>query len=468
MNLPKHVFLVGIKGVAMANIAVILKKMGVAVSGSDLRETFITDDLLKKNGIAWTVGFSPDDLPSHCKLVLYSAAHGGTTNPQVATAAKRGITIMHQAEFLGKLTSDFETTIAVSGCHGKTTTSALLADSLIKLGARPSYLVGAPFFGERGGSDFQDKRFFVIEADEYGLNPPSDRTPKFLFLNPTSILCTNIDFDHPDVYRSLEDVKEAYIRFFGAKKLFLCLDDPELRSLLSRLKNTIVTYGFDKNASVRVTSWKTVPTGSVFEVESQGKRVGTFTTQLFGKKNVLNAAGVIAVLLDLGFTPPDIEKSLSGFAGAMRRFSLVYRKNGTYLFDDYAHHPNEIKATIEASRNRFPKNRIIVVFQPHTYSRTAALLRPFAQALGQADVAIVLPIFPSAREDAASFSVDSAAIEKIAHEEGYTKIVSLSSRDALAPTLTSLLKRNDVVLTLGAGDVYTAKNDIMSIIDTVV
>ena len=191
----KNIFFLGIKGVAMANLAVILKKMGKNVTGCDIEEEFITDKLLKDNKIDWTVGFDQDNIPKETDLIVYSAAHGGTNNPLIVEAIKNKVNVISQAQLLGELMDEFENKIAVCGCHGKTTTSSLLVYALNKLKQRPSYLVGVPFLLDIQGEIFR-KKYFVVEADEYGVNPPTDKTPKFNLLNPNYIIATNIDFDH--------------------------------------------------------------------------------------------------------------------------------------------------------------------------------------------------------------------------------------------------------------------------------
>jgi len=461
-----HIFLVGIKGAGMANIAVIIKKMGGTVSGSDREDVFITDKLLAEHSIHWSAGFHLKDLPHNTKLVVYSAAHGGKTNPQVTEAEKRGVKTMHQADFLNVIMSQCKTKVAVAGCHGKTTTSALLAEALIRLGAEPGYFIGAPYFGQYKGGDFQQKNYFVIEADEYGINPPTDKTPKFLSLNPNIILCTNIDFDHPDVYDSLEDTKKAYMRFFDSRQLILCADDTVLRSLVPQLnKNSITTYGFDAYADLLITENKTNEIGSQFRLQYKGSNIGDFAINLFGKKNILNAAGVILTLIHLGFKPEDVRKSIADFVGAARRFSLVYKAGSMFLIDDYAHHPNEIKATIEAARDRFPTRRIVTVFQPHTYSRTSAFLHEFVEELSAADMSFVLPIFPSARENPKNFPVLSEMIVKTAIEKGKKNIVAVATVNELTEKLHGYLNKTDVLLTMGAGNVYELKKDIINVID---
>lgn len=397
----KSVFLVGIKGVAMANLAVILKKMGKDVSGSDIGEEFITDELLARNNIQVSVGFVPSNVPRTTAAVVYSAAHGGDDNPQVDEAKKRGIKVYHQAEFLDRLMKNFKTKVAVCGSHGKTTTASLLAYALLKLGAKPSYLVGSPSFNEYQGGDYLGNEYFVFEADEYGVNPPKDKTIKFNFFNPDIIICTNIDFDHPDVFEDLEHVRAEFEKFFKkANKVFLCPADGDLK----------------------------------------------------------HTACVVEALVELGFKKEDIRKAVQGFTGAKRRFEQKAYINDIYLFDDYAHHPAEIEATIEAAKRRFKNRRIIVIFQPHTYSRTQALLKQFKQSLQKADVIFLAPIFASARENSTDFSISSSDIIK---EAAY------DSKKEILAKLKDNLKPGDVIFTMGAGDIYKLERDIIEIIKTI-
>lgn len=464
LNQANNIFFVGIKGVAMANLAIILKKLGKDVTGSDVKEEFITDQLLKKSKVFWQTGFEPKKITKNTDLVIYSAAHQGDMNPQVIKAKKLGVKVISQARLLGELTKLFKTTIAVCGCHGKTTTSSLLSYALIKLGTYPSYLVGSSNFNEFPGGDFNSQKYFVIEADEYGVNPPYDLTPKFHHLNPDLILCTNIDFDHPDVYKNLDEVKKAYLKFFANKKLVLCADDPPTLQSINRLKsNQYLTFGFSDKADISISTPKFFHDGSSFTLFYKQKKLGVFKLSLFGEKNILNAAGVVLTLLQLGFDPKKIKTAIKGFTGAKRRFELIYSKNGIYLFDDYAHHPKEIETTIFAARSRFPGKRIVLIFQPHTYSRTQTLLKDFTKSLSLADYSYVLPIFPSARENKNNFKVKSQDISKINPQ----KIKAVNSKKELLNLLTTNYQPLTTFITMGAGDVYKLKDDIIEIISKI-
>ncbi|MEK7633371.1 MAG: UDP-N-acetylmuramate--L-alanine ligase [Patescibacteria group bacterium] len=460
----KNIFFLGIKGVAMANLGVILKKMGKKVTGCDIEEEFITDKLLQNNKIHWTTGFDPHQLPKQTDLIVYSAAHGGTNNPLIIEAKKKKINIISQAQLMGKLIKQFETKIAVCGCHGKTTTSSLLVYALNKLKQEPSYLVGVPFFTGYQGGDFQGKKYFVIEADEYGVNPPVDKTPKFHLLNPDYIIATNIDFDHPDVYTDIEETKKAFVKFFADKKLIANIDDQNLLQCINTLK--AITYGESEKADYQIINYKISEEETTFEI----KNVGEFKISLFGKHNISNATAVIVQLLELGFKAEEIKKSLIGFAGAERRFEKIYFKNDIYLFDDYAHHPAEIAATINAAKTRFKNRRIVVIFQPHTYSRTSMLLKEFSESLSLSDISLILPIFASARENAKDFNVSSkdivAKIKDSLKEDSLNKdCLYFESNEQLINQLDRILKEGDVVFTMGAGDVYKLKSELIKIIN---
>lgn len=461
----KHFFIVGVKGSAMSNLAVILKEQGNIVAGCDVEEEFITDPVLKQYGIPVISGFDPLQLPSGTDTVVYSAAHQGEANPVVVAAKQKGIRCVSQAVLLGELLDTFSRRLAVAGCHGKTTTSSLLAYSLMKLKADPSYLVGVPFFNRLPGGQYKGNTYFVIEADEYGVNPPSDKTPKLLHLHPSHIICTNIDYDHPDVYKDLEETKKTFLRFFEGRNLYLCRDDENLSSVIPKIKNaTIKTYGFLKGADMQISQVTYGSTESSFKLDFMGKDLGTFTVRLFGEKNILNATGVILLLCDLGFSADSIRSAIADFSSVKRRNELVYTDGDTYLFDDYGHHPSEITATIDAARKRYPGKRIVVLFQPHTYSRTLSLKDEFVQSLSKADISLIAPIFASAREKMDTTSITSSDLELLAKKADIGTVHAYDSKKALLAGLTTFLHKGDVVFTVGAGDIYKLKDDIIGII----
>lgn len=470
------IFFVGIKGVAMANLACIFQQMGKKVSGSDIAESFITDEGLTAEGITIINSFEGAKLPKDIDTVVYSAAHGATSNPQVKEAQKRGITVIHQAELLGKLLQKFKQSIAVAGCHGKTTTSSLLSFALIQLQANPSYMVGVSTFNDKPGGAFAGKDYFVVEADEYGMDPPKNVTPKFHFLHPTHTIITNIDFDHPDVYKNIDDTVDAFVTFVkdiihlddNEKRIVACNDDPNIHDLIAAVNVPILTYGRNEESDVQIKTMQAQGASTLFSlcvrsIEGYSGETFQFEVSLSGDKNVLNATGVIAMLLVLGFKPQDIANAIRGFTGAKRRFELKKQVGETYLFDDYGHHPEEITATIQAAKMRFPEKRIIVIFQPHTFSRTKELQNEFVEALSHADEAFLVPVFASAREQMPEHPVDSTTLVKLAKEKSILFIHSYGSTQELLTALKEKIKPGDVIFTMGAGDVYKLDEEIGNI-----
>ncbi len=421
----KSVFIVGIKGVAMAGLARMLSQMGKKVSGSDTNEVQITDDLLNALSIKYYA--LADSLPVGVDLVVYSAAHGGSESAQVKEAQNKGITVVSQAGLIAEIIKLFPLSIAICGCHGKTTTSALTAFILHELGVKVSWLVGAPYFKQMtndkiqisnkiqnsndksihipnneavvfsGGNYEKESKIFVFEADEYGVCPPFDKTPKILLYYPTHIVCTNIDFDHPDIYRDLDHVKSTFTEFFTHAK-------------------------------------------HVYESKS---------TSIESNMN-----GVVQCLKDMGYDEGKIRESMKKFGGVARRLEYHGEEQGIVYYDDYAHHPAEIKVTIDEIRKKHPAKRLIVLFQSHTYSRTQALKDAFVEILSKSDIALIDEIFSSAREKEGVLPITANDLESLAKSKGYTNIKGFISREELVAYVRNLTKAGDVVVTIGAGDIY--------------
>lgn len=464
----KSIFFLGIKGVAMANLAVLSKKIGKKVFGVDIKEEFITDELLKENKITYKTGFSLKNLPEKIDLFIYSAAHQGLKNPLAIEAKRKKANLLSQTEYLSKLIDEFKikVKVAVAGCHGKTTTASFLSYALNKLKEKPSYLVGVPYFFEKKnffklrkvpGVNYQQKKYFIFEADEYGVNPPLNKTPKFFYFNPDWIITTNIDFDHPDVYQDIEKTKRAFLRFFDNKKLILFGDDENILDVIKKIdRKNYFLYGFGKNNDYQIINLKDDGKKIIFEIFDQieNKNLGKFVISLLGRHNVLNTTAVIVFLLQQGFALEKIKKVLINFFGAQRRLNLLYDKK-IFLYDDYGHHPEEIKATINALKLRHPEKRLITIFQPHTYSRTLSLKEDFQKVLKMPDITLLLPIFPSARENEKDFSIKS---QDLISSNGYF----FKSQENLVNFLKKELKKDDIVLTIGAGDVYKIQKKIIN------
>lgn len=463
----KNIFILGIKGVAMANLALILTIMRKKVTGWDVTEDFITKPILDSLPIRiFNHNHLDKEIIKKTDMIIYSAAHQGERNPLLKEFNPE-IPRLHQIEIIDNIMKQFPLPIAVAGSHGKTTTSSLLAYSLINLHKKPSYLVGSSNFNNFFGADYHPPSqtpYFIAEADEYGLNPPYNKTPKFHHLHPKLIIATNIDFDHPDVYQNLEKVKIAFSRFFNKTTIIACGDNKNLMDVLKKIKRKqYLLYGFNQRNDYQIKNWVVNEKNSQFSLYYKGKKIDRFKTKIFGPMNISNATAVIIALRSLGFSLKDIKIAIENFTGAKRRFEEIYHYKGTYLFDDYAHHPTEIAKTISAARLRFVKRRIIVIFQPHTYSRTKILLKEFAHSLSQADLSFVLPIFPSAREKISQDKISSSEIVRFNPK----KLIFISTNQNLIDKLKKILKDGDIIFTLGAGDVYRLKNIVIPIINSI-
>ena len=460
----KKIHFVGIKGVGMTPLAIIAKEAGYRVTGSDIPDEFITDAALKKAGITPLSGFSKDHI-NGADLVIATGAHKGLDNPEVREAQIDSIPVLMQGQAVGRFMEGSifgkknTEGISVAGTHGKTTTTAFIATLLLENGKDPSFVIGTGDVESLGGpGHFGSGSYFVAEADEYATEPKYDKTPKFLWQNPKILVITNIEFDHPDVYRSIDEIREAYGKFVGQLKndgvLIVYGDDREARKMLSIHSGQKITYGFnDQNdyilKDVRVSAGQTF-----FWVEGHKADLGQFTIRLIGEHNALNALSAIAVGLELGISVEGIKKGLLAFGGTKRR--MEYKgalATGALLFDDYAHHPTEIEKTLSSIRKNYPDFKIVCIFQPHTYSRTKMLFNDFARAFSSADELIMLPIYASLREE-----VDETVSSKqLVNAIGYNhKGVSdaKNQQDVVQYIFENKFGPKVIVITMGAGDVY--------------
>jgi len=454
MNI-KSIHFTGIKGVGLTALALIAQDLNIKVTGSDLSETFVTDNILKSRNINWQTGFSTDHVPPKTDLLIYTAAHNGPDNPEVKFAQKQNINTLSYAQALPLFAQD-KLTIATCGVGGKTTTAAMIATILDVANLNPSFAIGVgniPSLGSPGKFN-QKGKHFITEADEYFAAPGFDDTPKFNYLNPQIIAVTNIEYDHPDVYSSFSDTKKAYQHFFQKLPptglLVANADNPHTLKLSKTSGKKVVTYGTHPHSDFKITkvhtaAEKTLLTLSYQNVDSH------YVLKVPGKFNALNAAAAIAVATFLGIDQATCAKALKTFTGTMRRFQNLGTKNNITVIDDYAHHPQEIKATLKAAKTWFEGRRLITVFQPHTYSRTKALFQEFSQSFADADQVIFLPIYSSAREKANP----SVSSQKLAQATAKYHNNALYKPDSdLLPYLKKIQKHGDVILTLGAGDIF--------------
>jgi UDP-N-acetylmuramate--alanine ligase len=447
----KRIHFVGIKGVAMAALAVWAKEAGYRVTGSDTGDEFPTDEVLRLAKIS-VLGFDSKNITSiRPDLVIYTGAHGGRENPEVVEAVKQGIDVLPHGQALG-LVMTGQKQLSVAGSHGKTTTTAMIATILTDAGLDPSYAIGC---GEIRGLGFPGhygkKGIFVAEADEYVTDPNHDTTARFLWQHPDILVVTNIDFDHPDAYVSLSSVQDAFMKLQKQSKLTIVnADDPASKILL---KNNYMSYGFSSKAEFRVTNVRFGEERTFFTLWERGIEIGEFTLKVPGRHNALNAASAALACRQLGVSWEDIKKGLLVFGGTKRRFEFIGTVGDTRVYDDYAHHPTEIKAQLAAVHQWYPHRRIIAVFQPHTYSRTKALMSEFSQAFTDASKVILTDIYSSARErDTLGITGKTLVEETTKHHRNVFYAPDFS---AVKKLLRKHLQPQDILIFMGAGSIYT-------------
>ena len=426
----------------MTPLAIIAKEAGVVVSGSDIADEFITDTALKKAGIAPLIGFAKNNVKD-VDLVITTGAHGGFNNIEVREAKRKKIKVIAQGEAVGVFMKGdiFHrkfTGISVTGTHGKTTTSAMVATLLKANNLDPSYLIGTANALSLGAPGHYGKgKYFVAEADEYMTEPNFDKTIKHLWQHPKIAVITNIEFDHPDAYKSLNDTREQFLKFADQLPengvLITCGDDPEVKKLLVEFKGRRMTYGIKKDND--------------FVVSEVLKDI---ELSVFGDHNLLNATATYIVGLEIGLTKEQIKKGLSGFRGSKRRSEFVGTlSSGAELYDDYAHHPTEIRKTLKAFREKFPNSKIVCIFQPHTYSRTKSLFEQFSKSFVDADTVILTNIYASLREKPDK----SVSMQELANKVG-KKALSFSGLKDVISYINNHQKKDVIFITMGAGDIY--------------
>ena len=440
MNLEniKNIHFVGIGGIGMSGIAEILADRGVAVTGCDLKPSAATD-LLAGRGIPVAIGHDPSHLQGVDMVVVTSAVKG--RNVEVEAAQQRGIPVIKRKEMLGELVNR-KRAIGVSGTHGKTTTSAMIAVVLEEAGLDPTIIVGGMLRNIASNAKSGKGDFVVVEADEY------DRS--FHELRPEIAVITNVEADHLEYYGSFEAIVEAF-RIFAAGvrhggMVIGCGDDPVVARLLKDpLPNArVIRYGLSETAELRATNITYDERGSTFQVPG----VGWFRLFVPGEHNVRNALAAIAVARELGIDTEVTAAALARYLGVDRRFQILGEYAGAIVVDDYAHHPTEIRATLTAARRGYPNRRIVALFQPHLYSRTRDFAREFGQSLLVADVALVAPIY-AAREQ----PIEGITSKLIADAVDGVEFLERTN-EAIVDELRQRLKPNDLLITMGAGDVH--------------
>ncbi len=444
----RHVHLVAIGGIGMSGIAEILLNLGFQVSGSDLHSSPATDRL---NRLGATVHIGHDeDLINGADVVVYSSAVTDA-NPEIRAARAHRIPVIRRAEMLAELMR-LKYGVAVAGSHGKTTTTSLVAEVLAAGGLDPTVLVGGRVLASGVNAILGKGEYLVAEADE------SDGT--FLRLSPTVAVVTNMDHEHVDFYPDMDDLREAFssfldrVPFYGA--CVLCIDDPEVRALCSRVDRKVITYGLSQHADVRA-----VPDDGGATVLAAGRELGRLELPIRGRHNLVNALAAVAVGIELGVPFGQTAAALGGFGGVGRRYEERGEHSGVLVVDDYGHHPTEIAATLQVTRST--GRPVAVLFQPHRYSRTQRFHREFADALAMADKVALLPIYPASESPIAG--VDSGLIAEAMQAKGLSDVTVLENAEAVPRWLDSMVQRGDLLLTTGAGDIGRMVDGICAHLD---
>ncbi|BFM10843.1 UDP-N-acetylmuramate--L-alanine ligase [Simiduia litorea] len=450
MRRIRRIHFIGVGGAGMSGIAEVLLNMGYEISGSDIRASTTTKHLERK-GIKVFIGHSAENIEGVDVVVNSTAVKAD--NPELQAAKQNRIPVVRRAEMLGELMR-YRHGIAIAGTHGKTTTTSLMASVLAADGLDPTFVIGGLLNSAGSNAKLGESRYFVAEADE------SDAT--FLHLQPMVSVVTNIDADHMDTYGGdFSVLKKTFVEFLHNLPFYgvavVCADDPVVCELLPQISRAVITYGMGEQCDVRAINIRQEKMTTSFDVVRAGHANNLpVTVNMPGEHNVLNALAVIAVATDEGVSDGAIQEGLAGFQGVGRRFQVVGNvpvgeTGSAMLVDDYGHHPREVAATIKAVRSGWPDRRLVMIYQPHRYSRTRDLYEDFVDVLSGVDSLILLDVY-SAGEDPIA-GADGRSLSRSIRTRGVVDPVFVEQIDGVAEALKHIIKPNDIVITQGAGNV---------------
>lgn len=441
MTQIKKIHFVGIGGIGMSGLAEIMHRQGYTVTGSDRSLSAITEHL-SALGIACYQGHDAKHV--NCDLLVYTSA-AASDNPEITEAKRRNIPTIKRAALLGEFVRT-KKGIAVSGTHGKTTTTAMIGMMLENAGLQPTLFVGGILKGLKTNAKWGTGDHIVVEADEY------DRS--FLELHPFISVINNIESDHLDCYHDLEDIKKTFTKFANQTSVFgsvwVNIDDLNSKELMPSISKRVMSFGLSEEAYMRAANIKQTHDNMLFDVFGDRKELGKVNLHLSGEHNVRNALACIGVGMELNIPFQKIAESLSNFEGTARRFEILGTLNGITWIDDYAHHPTEIKATLKGARRGWPDQRIIAVFQPHLYSRTRDYLNDFALSFADADVVILTDIY-AAREEPIQDIDGRRLFEETKKHHGH--VIYVADKNDLTKEINRTVRNGDMVITMGAGDI---------------
>ncbi|RJP72061.1 MAG: UDP-N-acetylmuramate--L-alanine ligase [Ignavibacteriales bacterium] len=439
----KKIHFVGIGGIGMSGIAEVLHKKGYVVSGSDKELSTVTERL-EKQGIRIYKGHREENINDADLVVFTSAAT--QENPEIIEAKRKGITAVKRAEMLAECMRG-KYGICIAGTHGKTTTTSMVGLILTEAGVDPTILVGGNLKA-LGGTNARlgNGEFIVVEADEF------DRT--FLKLTPTLAAITNLEAEHLDTYKDLDDIKKTFIEFANKIPFYgfvaICTDDKNLKEIKPSIKGRVITYGVEESAEVKAINIMSTEKSSSFTVKYFGEYLGEVKLNIPGVHNIKNSLAALIIAKELKIDLQTIKKSLESFRGADRRFEIKYDKE-IMLIDDYAHHPTEVSSTLDGIRKGWNR-RLIAVFQPHLFTRTKDFAEDFGKAFLNSDIFVCTDIYPSREEPIAG--ITGQLVADAAEKSGHKKVIYEKDKTKLPEVLKSIALKDDIIITMGAGDIW--------------
>ena len=440
----------------MSGIAELLLNLGYRVSGSDIKDSAASRRVTNLGGKVF-IGHNAENIED-ADVVVYSSAVT-PDNPEIVAANENYIPVIPRAEMLAELMR-LKYGISIAGAHGKTTTTSMVASIVTAAELDPTVLIGGRL-DIWGGSNAKlgQGDILVAESDE------SDGS--FMALSPTIAVVTNIDREHMDHYGDMDRIRDTFVSFINKIPFYgtaiLCLDNEEIQNIIPRLKKRYITYGLTSQADLRAMDIVKDASSSDFEILYKGESLGRMKVGMPGNHSVLNALAAIGVGLELNIDLKDIKKGLADLGGLARRFQKKGEKNGVMVIDDYGHHPTEIMASLEAAREAWPEDRLIVIFQPHRYTRTKELYDRFVISFNHSDVLIISPIYPAGEKEIAG--VDSQWLYKGIKEHGHKEVYLVENLEEAVTLLNEMVKPGDRIVTLGAGDVYKVGEKLLEKMD---
>jgi len=438
----KHIHMIGIGGTGMNGIAEVLLNLGYKVTGSDIQANDATRRLSRLKAKI-SIGHKADNVTGADVVVISSAIR--ENNVEVMEARRRQIPVIPRAEMLAELMR-MKYGIAVAGAHGKTTTTSMIATILDRAGFDPTIIVGGRLNTLGANAKLGEGDFFVAEADE------SDRS--FLYLSPFIAVLTNIDDEHLDHYHTVDEIKTTFVNFANKVPFYcpvvLCLDDPNLQSIIPQIERRLITYGFSTQSDIFARDLHFDKSTSLATVFYKGRDLGRLKLNVPGKHSILNAMASLGVGIDLDISPALIFEALESFSGTGRRFEVKKETRGMMIVEDYAHHPTEIKATLDAAKRGWPR-RVVAVFQPHRYTRLARLMNEFSTSFNQADVVIITEIYPAGEDPIPGVTGQALfnAVKQFGHKDAHFE----TDMKKIPALLKKICRPGDIVMFLGAGNI---------------